>query len=149
MLAATGAASKATMLKQMDARSGLQAHQVEPGGPQADETWDEHYCDERDAAYLYRALAAVEKSPGLKDLFEKLAVVEDRHTARWEELFHASGRPLPAYKTARRTRLLAWAAKQFGTSLVLPMMLAEEGREVQAYLGMARQSSHGQTHAAA
>src|SRR5437762_14162420 len=28
-------------------------------------------------------------------------------------------------------------------------MLAEEGREVQAYLGMARQSSHRQTHDAA
>ena len=54
-----------------------------------------------------------------------------------------------AYRTARRTRLLAWAARRFGTSLVLPMMLAEEGREVQAYLGLARQSRHRRTHAAA
>jgi VIT1/CCC1 family predicted Fe2+/Mn2+ transporter/rubrerythrin len=137
------------MLKQMDAHNGPEARQVQPDGPQADETWDEHYRDERDAAYLYRALAAVETSAHLKDLFEKLAVVEDRHTARWEELFRASGRALPPYKTARRTRLLGWAAKRFGTSLVLPMMLAEEGREVQAYLGLARQSSHRQTHAAA
>ena len=103
--------------------------------PQADESWDHHYQDERDAAYLYRALASVEKTPELRQLFEKLAVVEDRHSARWEELFRASGRPLPSYSTARRTRLLAWVAKRFGTSLVLPMMLAEEGREVQAYLG--------------
>jgi vacuolar iron transporter family protein len=117
--------------------------------PQADETWDEHYRDERDAAYLYRALAAVERTPELVDLFGKLAVVEDRHSARWEELFRASGRPLPVYRTARRTRLLAWAARRFGTSLVLPMMLAEEGREVQAYLGLARASRHRRTHAAA
>ena len=55
-----------------------------------------------------------------RQLFEKLAVVEDRHSERWEELFRASGRPLPAYTTARRTRLLAWVARQFGTSLVLP-----------------------------
>ncbi len=117
--------------------------------PQADETWDEHYRDERDAAYLYRALAAVERNPELVDLFSKLAVVEDRHSERWEELFRASGRPLPAYRTARRTRLLAWAARRFGTSAVLPMMLAEEGREVQAYLGLARESRHRRTHAAA
>ena len=31
-----------------------------------------------------------------RDLFERLAVVEDRHTARWEELFADAGRPLPA-----------------------------------------------------
>jgi VIT1/CCC1 family predicted Fe2+/Mn2+ transporter/rubrerythrin len=117
--------------------------------PQADESWDHHYRDERDAAYLYRALAAVEKTPELRQLFDKLAVVEDCHSARWEELFRASGRSLPAYSTARRTRFLAWAARRFGTSLVLPMMLAEEGREVQAYLGLARHSANQQMHKAA
>ena len=117
--------------------------------PQPDQSWDEHYRDERDAAYLYRALAAVEPDRERKDLFEKLAVVEDRHVARWEELFKQADRPLPPYTTARRTKLLAWTARHFGTSLVLPLMLAEEGREVQAYLGMARHSSHRQTHKAA
>ena len=117
--------------------------------PQPDESWDEHYRDERDAAYLYRELAAVEADRERRELFEKLAVVEDRHVARWQELFDQAGRPLPAYATARRARLLAWTAKHFGTSLVLPLMLAEEGREVQAYLGMARHSSHRQTHQAA
>ena len=125
--------------------TAMEAHER----PQADESWDEHYRDERDAAYLYRALAAVEPKPELKTLFEKLAAVEDRHAERWEELFRDGGRALPAYETARRTRLLAWFARRFGTSLVLPMMLAEEGREVQAYLGMARQTSHRETHQAA
>ena len=117
--------------------------------PQPDESWDEHYRDERDAAFLYRALAAVETNPERKELFEKLALVEDRHAERWETLFADSGRPLPQYSTAQRTRLLAWVAKHFGTSPILPLMLAEEGREVQAYLGMARHSSHRQTHQAA
>ena len=128
---------------------------AQPGGPpsepppQADESWDEHYRDERDAAYLYRALAAVESDTERKQLFDKLARVEDRHAERWEELFAQSGRPLPQYATAQRTRLLAWVAKRFGTGLVLPLMLAEEGREVQAYLGMARHASNRQTHQAA
>ena len=30
------------------------------GEPQPDESWDEHYADERDAAFLYRELAKVE-----------------------------------------------------------------------------------------
>ena len=132
----------------MDA--GLQPH---PGTtsdpPRADESWDEHYRDERDAAFLYRALAAVEPTREHRELFEKLAIVEDRHAERWRQLFAESGRPLPAYTTALRTRLLAWIAKRFGPSVILPMMLAEEGREVQAYLGMARHSSHRQTHQAA
>jgi VIT1/CCC1 family predicted Fe2+/Mn2+ transporter/rubrerythrin len=120
---------------------------AEPDRPVADETWDEHYRDERDAAFLYRALAAVDR--GRRPLFEKLAVVEDRHARRWEELFQEAGRPLPEYSTALRTRILAWMARTFGSSAVLPVMLAEEGREVQAYLGMARQSSHHSTHQAA
>ena len=111
----------------------------------AEPSWDEHYRDERDAAFLYRQLAAVETDAERRDLFERLAVVEDRHVARWEELFGEGGRPLPAYKTALRTRLLAWVAKRFGPALVLPLMLAEEGREVQAYLGLARHSTNRQT----
>src|SRR5262249_6529043 len=99
-----------------------------PDPPQFDPSWDEHYRDERDAAYLYRALAAVERDRDRQQLFEKLAVVEDRHAERWEELFAQSGRPLPNYTTATRTRLLAWVARHFGTSMVLPLMLAEEGR---------------------
>jgi VIT1/CCC1 family predicted Fe2+/Mn2+ transporter/rubrerythrin len=133
----------------MDAPVMAQPSDPPSDRPQSDESWDEHYRDERDAAYLYRALAAVETEAERKQLFHKLAIVEDRHVERWQELFAQSGRPLPTYTTAPRTKLLAWIAKHFGTSLILPLMLAEEGREVQAYLGMARHSSHRQTHEAA
>jgi len=112
-------------------------------------SWDEHYRDERDAAFLYRRLAAAEKDATRRDLFERLAVVEDRHVARWEELFQQGGRPLPPYKTAARTRALAWIAGRFSPNVILPLILAEEGREVQAYLGLARHSGDRQTHRAA
>ena len=84
----------------MDARAESQPGSSTSDAPQADASWDEHYRDERDAAFLYRALAAVEKNADRKQLFERLAVVEDRHAERWEELFAQSGRPLPAYATA-------------------------------------------------
>jgi VIT1/CCC1 family predicted Fe2+/Mn2+ transporter/rubrerythrin len=118
--------------------------------PPADESWDHHYADERDAAWLYRELAKVDPVEDRRDLFARLAVVEDQHVARWEELFAAAGRPLPRYSTSTRTRVLAWVARTFGPASVLPLILAEEGREVQAYLGLARQSAHDrQTHKAA
>jgi predicted membrane protein (TIGR00267 family) len=117
--------------------------------PQPDPGWDEHYCDERDAAFLYRQLAAVETGGERRQLFERLARVEDRHVERWEQLFREAGRPLPVYKTALRARLLAWAARRFGAASILPLMLAEEGREVQSYLGLARQSADRLTHSAA
>jgi vacuolar iron transporter family protein len=98
---------------------------------------------------MYRALAEIETNGERRQLFERLAHVEDRHVERWEQLFRESGRRLPEYKTALRTRVLAWAARRFGPSLILPLMLAEEGREVQSYLGLARQSTDRQTHAAA
>src|SRR4029453_5694706 len=104
---------------------------------------------ERDAAFLYREMAAIEPNGERRQLFERLARVEDRHVQRWAELFEASGRPLPEYATAFRTRALAWAARRFGTNLILPLMLAEEGREVQSYLGLARQATDRSTHAAA
>ena len=117
--------------------------------PLADDSWDEHYRDERDAAFLYREMAKVERAGDRRDLFERLAAVEDRHATRWEELFQQAGRRLPPYQTAFRTRALAWMARRFGNDTVLPLMLAEEGREVQAYLGLARGSSHLVTQQAA
>jgi vacuolar iron transporter family protein len=117
--------------------------------PVANDSWDEHYCDERDAAFLYREMAKHEPVTERRELFEKLAAVEDRHASRWEELFADAGRRLPAHTPALRTRTLAWMSRRFGSSLILPLMLAEEGREVQAYLGLARSSSHQPTHRAA
>jgi VIT1/CCC1 family predicted Fe2+/Mn2+ transporter/rubrerythrin len=122
---------------------------MEEAKAQPDSSWDEHYMDERDAAWLYRELARVDRNRDRADLFQRLATVEDRHTAKWEELFHEAGRALPAYAVSRRTRLLASVARTFGPSSVLPLILAEEGREVQAYLGLARQSTHQHTHQAA
>ena len=39
----------------------------------------EHWQDEGDAAFLYRRLAAVEAEPARREVFRKLADVEDRH----------------------------------------------------------------------
>src|SRR5260221_14770769 len=92
-------------------------------GYQADEAWDEHYADERDAAWLYRRLAGVDTNRERAGLFGRLADVEDRHTAKWEELFRDPGPPLPAYAVPRSPRLLARVAKTIGPASVLPLIL--------------------------
>ena len=77
--------------------------------------WIEHYRDEKDAAFLYRALAEVESDERRRGLFTRLAAVEDRHVERWIELFHPR-RPdgpdapaLPSHPTARVGRAPASA----------------------------------------
>jgi VIT1/CCC1 family predicted Fe2+/Mn2+ transporter/rubrerythrin len=102
-------------------------------------TWSDHYRDERDAAFMYRALATVEQDAKRRSLFERLAGVEDQHAERWAELFVQHDSPVPSHSPSRRARALVWLARRFGPSSILPLVVAEEGREVEAYLGLARQ----------
>ena len=43
-------------------------------------TFEHHWQDEADAAYLYRVLASVEPDAVKRDVYQRLAEVEDRHT---------------------------------------------------------------------
>ena len=47
------------------------------------------------------------------------------------------------FRPSARTRLLAVLGKMFGPGFLLPMLLAEEGREVKGYLDMHRRTSRG------
>ena len=106
-----------------------------------------HYlAEEIDAAYLYRELAAVESDEKRRDLFRKLAEVEDRHVGRWEEVLAEQGGVVPTTRLpTARARLVAWVARRLGPGAVLPMILREEGREVAAYLRLAKQSTDRST----
>ena len=100
-------------------------------------TWSDHYLDEMDAAWLYRRLARTERDDRRRDIFERLAGVEDAHAGRWRELFAANQATPPEHTPSTRTRLLAWIAGRFGSSAILPFVVAEETREVSAYLRLA------------
>src|SRR5947208_1575655 len=100
-----------------------------------------HWQDEADAAYLYRLLSAAEPDPKKKDLYRRLAEVEDRHGEIWGQLRRAHGRTLGPFRPSARTRLLARLGKVFGPAFLLPMLLAEEGREVKGYLDMHRRTA--------
>lgn len=106
-------------------------------------TFEHHWQDEADAAFLYRLLAEAEKDPRKKDIYSRLAAVEDRHVVVWGDLMAQHGSPPGTYRPSGRTRLLALLGKWFGPGFLLPMLLQEEGREVKAYLDMYRATPSG------
>jgi VIT1/CCC1 family predicted Fe2+/Mn2+ transporter len=96
----------------------------------------EHWQDEADAAFLYRALARAEPDVEKRDLYERLAAVEDRHLEVWAELLRQNGAAPRPFRPSLRARLLTWSGRLFGSRFLLPLLLAEEGREVRSYLEM-------------
>jgi VIT1/CCC1 family predicted Fe2+/Mn2+ transporter len=105
--------------------------------------FEHHWQDEADAAYLYRLLADAEPDPAKQDIYRRLAEVEDRHLAIWAALLAKHGRRIGPHRPTGRTRLLAFLGRWFGPDFLLPMLLAEEGREVKAYLDMHRTTGRG------
>jgi vacuolar iron transporter family protein len=106
-------------------------------------TFEHHWQDEADAAYLYRILAEAESDARKKDIYSRLAEVEDRHVVVWGDLLRKHGQPPPKFRPSTRARLLASLGKMFGPGFLLPMLLQEEGREVKAYLDMHRATPKG------
>lgn len=115
-----------------------------PAAPRPDlGTFVHHWQDEADAAYLYRLLSDAEPDPRKKDLYRRLAEVEDRHVQIWAGLLRQYGRDPGRFSPSARTRLLAMLGRVFGPAFLLPMLLAEEGREVRGYLDMHRRTARG------
>ncbi len=105
--------------------------------------FEHHWQDEADAAYLYRILAASEADEKKKDIYSRLADVEDRHVVVWRDLMETHGHPARSFKPSVRARMLARLGSVFGPGFLLPMLLEEEGREVKAYLDMHRATPRG------
>ena len=110
--------------------------------PTADvKEWLHHWQDEADAAYLYLALAGQETDPHRKDVYIKLAGVEERHVQMWGKLLADHGHRVEHAEPSVNARMRAWFGRRFGTRYLLPMLLREEGQEVKGYLDLHRESS--------
>lgn len=108
--------------------------------------WTDYYRDEMDAAWLYRALARVERNTKRRAIFENLAKVEDDHVERWRALFQEHGGDVPSHSPSFRSRVLALVARMLGSGAILPIIIAEESREVGSYLRLARGAPDKATH---
>jgi len=103
--------------------------------------WLHHWQDEADAAYLYLALAGQESDPHRKDVYIKLAGVEERHVQMWSKLLGEHGHKVDHARPSLNAKLRAWFGRRFGTRYLLPMLLREEGEEVKGYLNLHKASS--------
>jgi VIT1/CCC1 family predicted Fe2+/Mn2+ transporter len=77
---------------------------------------------EADSATLYRALADAEEKPELKEVYRRLAAVEEAHAEFWRNRLRRLGASVGRHRPAWRTRALAWLARRFGPELVLPLV---------------------------
>jgi len=115
---------------------------TQSAGPDLHE-FEHHWQDEADAAFLYRVLAEEEQDAKRRDIYSRLAQVEDRHVEIWAALLTRSGRPPASHRPSTRARLLAFLGRRFGPNFLLPLLLAEEGREVKGYLALHRSTPTG------
>ena len=88
----------------------------------------ENWQEEVDGAYVYLALADVETSPELAEVYRRLAAVEERHAGFWRQRLEDAGQPTDPPRPTRRARILAWMARRFGAGVVLPVMADDEHR---------------------
>jgi len=111
--------------------------------------WLHHWQDEGDAAFLYGVLAAEERDAKKREIYEKLAGVEARHTQMWAKLLGDHGHPVPPGGPAPtlNARVMAWLGRRFGPRYLLPLLLREEGREVKGYMDLHRASPAGDAKA--
>src|SRR5881397_1083399 len=110
--------------------------------PQAEvKEWLHHWQDEADAAYLYLALAGQESDPHRKEVYIKLAGVEERHVQMWTKLLAEHGHQVDHARPSLNAKLRAWFGRRFGTRYLLPLLLREEGEEVKGYLTLNKESS--------
>src|SRR5689334_10791224 len=99
-------------------------------------TWLEHWQDEYDAAFLYLVLSGQEPDQKRKDVYIKLAGVEERHVQMWEKLLAEHGHPVGRPRPSVNARLRAWFGRRFGPGYLLPLLLREEGQEVKGYMDL-------------
>ena len=88
---------------------------------------------EVDSAALYDVLADVESDPALAEVYRRLAATERAHADLWETRLRDAGELVPRRRPSRRARTLAWLARRFGPSFILPTLVEGEARDEQGY----------------
>jgi VIT1/CCC1 family predicted Fe2+/Mn2+ transporter len=90
--------------------------------------------DEIDGIAIYHMLAAAEKDPERKRIFEELAEVEDRHADVWRKKLRDSGVTPREHGPSLKVRAIGLAARTFGVRSVLPIVRSLEAGAYGAYM---------------
>ena len=95
--------------------------------------YQDNLFDERNSAALYRALAKQEENPLLSDVYNRLALTEEKHAHEWERRIIEAGGVVPPVCISFRTKMLIWLTKKFGVDLVLPSLASIETKASHGY----------------
>ena len=88
---------------------------------------------EVDSAAVYRAMAAAEKDEHLASVYARLAQVEERHLAFWEDQLRSIGIEPGPRRPSWRARIMMFLARRFGPRVVLPTVATLEQVDQAAY----------------
>jgi len=85
------------------------------------ERYQANLRNEQESMTLYHILASAEHDPHLATIYTKLAAVEGRHAAVWEDHLRAAGAPVRARSCRPTGHATAYAASRLGaTSATAP-----------------------------
>ena len=102
-------------------------------GPDGAARYRANLQGEVDSAMLYRAMADAEEDPKIKQIYRRLASVEDAHAELWRRELRRIGARLPRRAVGWRARALAWLARRFGPQYVLPTINTLEQQDSTHY----------------
>ncbi len=106
-----------------------------PGATRADlKRFQANLDDEIDGIAIYKMLAAAEKDPERKRIFEELGLVEVRHADVWRNKLREAGAEPREHGPSLKVRALGVAARRFGVAAVLPIVRTLEGGAYGAYM---------------
>jgi VIT1/CCC1 family predicted Fe2+/Mn2+ transporter len=100
----------------------------------AEESEHESWHEEKQSAYLYRVVAACEKSPEIKAMFIKLADAADHQAQHWRRIAAERGVSLPeSFRPALRAQIVAHMLRRLGPERLLPVLAAMKVRGLSVY----------------
>lgn len=93
----------------------------------------ESWHEEKQSAWLYRALAKAEPEARMSSLFQTLAVAADQQAIHWVGELAKLGKSEPAFVPETRARLVAALARTLGPKRIKPALAAMKIRGLSAY----------------
>ena len=90
---------------------------------------------EGEAVFLYRKLGANEANPKLREVYEKLALNEEKHVALWAGKLKEGGHEPGPFRPGLKTRLLSVLAGRLGAGSVIPLIASIEKGAAGEYAG--------------
>ena len=97
---------------------------------------------EVDGFTLYRVLEEIESDPSLKEVYARLAKVEERHAEIWRRKLIEAGITLKE-RPSWRTRTLISLARRFGPGFILPIVASREQADSKSYQGQPEAAEAG------